>query len=75
MTISDEISAISAAVATATFVVGVATLIKAIMEYGRQNSTKRFEIFQSMNSRFDQTKFMKIRDLLDADTSIVAMNR
>ena len=72
MTVADKISAISAAVATATFVAGVATLIKAILEYRRQNSTKRFEIFQGMNARFDESKFMEVRELLDDDSPNLA---
>jgi hypothetical protein len=66
-TIQDWISASSALVAALTFVVGVGTLIKAIIEYNRQNATKRFEIFQGMNKRFDDDTFKKIREYLDND--------
>jgi hypothetical protein len=66
-TIQEWISAASALVAALTFVVGVGTLIKAIFEYDRQNASKRFEIFQGMNKRFDDGNFMKIREFLDND--------
>jgi hypothetical protein len=66
-TIQEWISAASAPVAVLTFVVGVVTLIKAIVEYNRQNAAKRFEIFQGMNKRFDDGNFMKIREYLDND--------
>jgi hypothetical protein len=66
-TIQDWISASSAPLAALTFAVGVATFIKAIFEYNRQNATKRFEIFQGMNKRVDDDNFMKIREYLDND--------
>jgi hypothetical protein len=66
-TIQEWISAASALVASLTFVVGVVTLKRAIVEYNRQNAAKRFEIFQGMNKRFDDGTFMKIREYLDND--------
>jgi hypothetical protein len=67
MTVTETISVISAVVAALTFVVGVGTLIKAILEYKRQNAAKRFEIFQGMNRRFDESEFKVLREMLDSD--------
>ena|ERR1700737_4651808 len=68
MTVTETISAVGAGVALLALIVGVGTLIKAILEYKRQNAVKRFEIFQSMNKRFDEDKFTRLRELLDADS-------
>jgi hypothetical protein len=48
-------------------IVALITLIVYVSSYVRQNSAKRFEIFQGMNRRFDAQKVHEIRTLLDAD--------
>jgi hypothetical protein len=68
MTVVEVISAISAAVAILTLVVGVGAFFKAIVEYKRQNAIKRFEIFQAMNRRFDDDQFVRLREFLDDDS-------
>jgi hypothetical protein len=54
--------------AAITLVVATITAVKAIFEYKRNNTAKRFEIFQKMNERFDGKEFLEIRDLLDNDS-------
>jgi hypothetical protein len=65
-------SLVGATVAVLTFVVGVGTFIKAIVEYNRQNRGKRFEIFQGLNKRFDDPEFSKLREMLDDDAAALA---
>jgi hypothetical protein len=60
---------ISAVVAALTFAVAIATFIKAIIEYTRQNAVKRFEKFQEINKRFDEHAAANIRMLLEGDSA------
>lgn len=73
MTVIEKISAISLGIALLTLIVGVGTFVKAIVEYRRQNAVKRFEIFQSMNKRFDEKEFVDLRTLLDEDSQNLAI--
>jgi hypothetical protein len=72
MTTVELTSLVGSGVAILTFVVGVGTFIKAIWEYKRQNRTKRFEIFQGLNKRFDEPEFLRVREMLDDDSSALA---
>ena len=45
-------------------IVALATLIVGVSTYVRQNSAKRFEIFQGLNTRFDATKFTILENYL-----------
>jgi hypothetical protein len=59
--------AISAGVGALTFVVAIGTLIKAIIEYQRQNAVKRFEKFQEINKRLDEPNMASLKPLLETD--------
>jgi hypothetical protein len=69
VTIVELTSTITAVVAVLTFAVGVGTFLKAILEYKRQNRAKRFEIFQGLNKRFDEPEFLRLREMLDHDST------
>jgi hypothetical protein len=47
-----DAAGISAIVASLTFLVGVATLIKSVTEYSKQNSLKRFEKYESLSKNW-----------------------
>jgi hypothetical protein len=54
---------------TLVFVVALATLIKGLVEYRKQGSTKRAEIFLQMRARLRQDQsFSKICDMLEVDS-------
>jgi hypothetical protein len=54
---------------TLVFVVALATLIKGLIEYRKQGSTKRAEIFLQMRVRLRQDQsFSKICDMLEVDS-------
>jgi hypothetical protein len=70
MTLADLIAdapALSAGVAALTFAVAIGTFVKAILEYRRQNAVKRFDKFQEINKRFDESPVSEIRFLLEDD--------
>jgi hypothetical protein len=58
-------SSANSIIAIVTAVVAIGTFWKALVEYRRQLTIKRFEIFQDMNRRFEDESFVLIRNFLD----------
>ena len=65
MELKDQLALV---LATIVAIVGLATFIKAIVEYRRSNTTKRLELFLTMRSRLrEDPEFKEICELLESD--------